>query len=145
MVARLAVLASNMQALYKYSLQGSPVKNASDMAPAVVAIDSAVRELFDSRVENQKALFRKIIQKKKELLERECGKAGVMESAYVLIHELERLRASNAYGIDTEASHTSFVIYTLHQNYLHVFDTLKESFRQDRADVLTKRMRKMPL
>lgn len=144
-MARLLVLASSMQALYKYSLQGSPVQNAPDMAPAVVAIDSAVRELFDSRVDNQKALFRKIVQKKREMLDKECKRAGVMESAYVLIHELERLRAANAYGIDTVASHTSYVIYTLHQNYLNVFDTLKETLKQDRADVLAKRLRKMPL
>jgi hypothetical protein len=134
-----------MQAMYKYSLQGSPVRNASDIAPAVLAIETAVKELFESRLANQTPLFKKILQKKKELLERECKKAGVIESAYVLIKELERLRLANAYGIDTMASHTSFVIYTLHENYLHVFESLEKDFRQDRADVMTKRLRKIPL
>jgi activator of 2-hydroxyglutaryl-CoA dehydratase len=134
-----------MQALYKYALQGSPVKETSSVAPAVVALDAAVRELFDSRVDSQKALFRKIVQKKKELLEKETKKAGVMESAYALIHELERMRVANVYGIDTGASHTAFVIYTLHQNYLHVFDTLKDTFNKDRASNLSKRLRKLSL
>lgn len=133
-----------MQALYKFSLEGSP-RLGSSVAPAVGAIDAAVKELIDSRTPTQKLLFQKILQKKKQLLQKEADKAGVLETAYVLIHELERMRVANIYGIDTVASHTSFVIYTLYGNYRQVFDTLSTTFNKGRADSFVRRLRNMSL
>jgi hypothetical protein len=122
-----------------------PTAAQSSLAPAVIAINGATKELFDSRAPNEAALFKKILIAKKDLLAAECGKYTPLVSAYALIKELERQRAANLYGMDTEASHVSYVIYTLHQNYMHVFDNLREQLPESKIAALTKRLRKLSM
>ena len=115
-------------------------------APAVRGIDRACQELLDSRATpTARAMVKKIASKRKAQLDGMCQRAGQLESAFVLITELERYRKLNVYGIDTEASTVSYCIYTLFDNYSKVFDQIGDGLNKDRAGQLIKRCRKLPL
>lgn len=121
-------------------------ENHAKVAPAVGAIDQACQEILDSRDgPAARALVKKIAIQRKKNLDTMCNRAGQMESAYVLVSELERYRKINIYGIDTEASLVAYVIYTLNKNYSSVFEQIKETLNQARASQLEKKFRKLPL
>lgn len=134
-----------MQVLYEYSLEGLPVQDTGT-APAVAAIERACRELRDSRpTPTAQALVRNIAANRKQLLDKYCGQTGQIESAYALVSELERLRAANIHGIDTDPSFVSHCIYQIHANYTSVFDQLGASMDAEKAIRLIGRLRKLPL
>ena len=134
-----------MQVLYEYSLEGLPVQQTGT-APAVSAIDRACRELLESRpTPTAQALVKNIASNRKQLLDRLCGSAGQVESAYALVSELERLRAANIHGIDTDPCFVSHCIYQIHANYTEVFSRLGSAMNAEKASKLIGKLRKLPL